>query len=137
MKNNPFLVTAFFFNEKSLLSTFSIRSRILVKKRTLRITFMAKVNLYYVTKFSFYLRFSVGYIYTRVRTFMPGSSLRMILDRLCLPIFKCQLESNVCRLPQIALVKCWLLLLCRSSHYVNVSKSIIMNVRTDGRNNFS
>ena len=101
MKNNPFLVTAFFFfNEKSLLSTFSIRSRILVKKRTLRITFMAKVNLYYVTKFSLYLRFSVGYIYTRVRTFMPGSSLGMILDSLCLPNFQnCQLESNVCRLP--------------------------------------
>ena len=65
-----------------------IRSRILVKKRTLRITFMAKVNLYYVTKCSFYLSFSVGYIYTKVRTFTAGSSLRMIVDSLCLPVFK-------------------------------------------------
>ena len=48
---------------------------------------MANVNLYHVTKFSPYFLFTFYFLYTKISSFMPVFSIRIILDCFYLLIF--------------------------------------------------
>ena len=60
----------------------------------------ANVNLYHVTKFSPYFSFTVYCFYTKISSFMPVLSKRIVLDCFYLLIFYFEkFSTDVCRLP--------------------------------------
>ena len=66
----------------------------------LRFTFTANVNLYHVTKFSPYFSFTVYCFYTKISSFMPVFSTRIVLDCFYLLIFYFEkFSTEVCRMP--------------------------------------
>ena len=66
----------------------------------LRFTFTPNVNLYYVTKFSPYFSFTVYCFYTKMSSFMPVLSTRIVLDCFYLLIFYSEkFSTDVCHLP--------------------------------------
>ena len=60
----------------------------------------ANVNLYHVTKFSPYFSFTVYCFYTKISSFMPVLSKRIVLDCFYLLIFYFEkFSTDVCHLP--------------------------------------
>ena len=58
------------------------------------------MNLYHVTKFSPYFPFTVYCFYTKISSFMPALSIRIVLDCFYLLIFYSEkFSTDVCRLP--------------------------------------
>ena len=58
------------------------------------------MNLYHVTKFSPYFSFTVYCFYTKISSFMPVLSTRIVLDCFYLLIFYSEkFSTDVCRLP--------------------------------------
>ena len=55
---------------------------------------MANVNLYQITKLSPYVSFTVYYFYTKISSFMPVLSVRIVLDRFYLLIFYSEKNLN-------------------------------------------
>ena len=71
----------------------------------LRFTFTptAHVNLHHVTKFSPYFSFTVYCFYTKISSFMPVLSIRIVLDCFYLLIFYwVKFSTHACRLPYAA-----------------------------------
>ena len=63
----------------------------------------ANVNLQHVTKFSPYFSFTVYCFYTKIDSFMPVLSLRIVLDCFYVLIFYFEkFSTHVCRLPYAA-----------------------------------
>ena len=61
------------------------------------------MNLYHVTKFSPYFSCTVHCLYTRISSFMPVLSIRIVLDCFYLLIFYFEkFSTHVCRLPYAA-----------------------------------
>ena len=58
------------------------------------------MNLYHVTKFSPYSSFTVYCFYTKISSFMPVLSIRIVLDCFYLLIFYSEkFSTHICRLP--------------------------------------
>ena len=94
---SPALVNALFerVEEQAEVRTFTLER--------LRFTFAPNdknVNLYHMTKFSPYFPFTVYCFYTKISSFMPVLSLRIVLDCFYLVIFYSEkFSTDVCHMP--------------------------------------
>ena len=76
------------------LQRLEVRGKLGSKTLCLRQT--AKVNLYHVTKFSPYLSFTVHCFYTKISSFMPVLSKRIVLDCFYLLVFYSDEKMSIC-----------------------------------------
>ena len=86
------------------------------------------MNLYHVTKFSPYFSFNVYCFYTKISSFMPVLSKRIVLDCFYLLIFYFEkFSTDVCRLP------------CAVNVNLNLSiiKTIILSIMLSTESRFS